>query len=45
VSICCFAFLIFDLWAVSAFALAHALSALKGLQAALALAQGAHEVA
>jgi len=34
-----------DLLAVSALAFAHALSVLKGLQAALALAQGAQEVA
>jgi len=34
-----------DLLAVSALAFAHALSTLKGLQAALALVQGAQEVA
>jgi len=45
VSICCFNFLAFDLLAVSTLAFAHALSALKGLQAALALAQGAQEIA
>jgi len=39
------AFLAFDLLAVSALAFARALSASKGLQAALALAQGAQEVA
>jgi len=39
------AFLAFDLLAVSALAFAYALSASKGLQAALALAQGAQEVA
>ena len=44
-SICCFAFLAFDLWTVSVLAFARVLSTLKGLQAALALAQGAHEVA
>jgi len=44
-SICCFAFLVLDLLAVSALAFAHALSASKGLQAALALAQGAQEIA
>jgi len=45
VSICCFAFLAFDLQTISTLAFAHALSVLKGLQAALALAQEAHEVA
>jgi len=44
-SVCCFAFLAFDLLAVSALAFAHALSTSKGLQAALALVQGAQEVA
>jgi len=44
-SVCCFAFLALDLLAISALAFAHALSALKGLQAALALAQGAQKVA
>jgi len=44
-SVCCFAFLALDLLAVSTLAFAHALSASKGLQAALALAQGAQEVA
>jgi len=44
-SVCCFAFLAFDLLVVSALAFACALSASKGLQAALALAQGAQEVA
>jgi len=45
VSVCCFAFLALDLLAVSALAFTHALSMLKGLQAALALAQGAQEIA
>jgi len=45
VSVCCFAFLTFDLLAVSALAFAHTFSMSKGLQAALALAQGAQEVA
>jgi len=45
VSVCCLVFLAFDLLAVSALAFARALSASKGLQAALALAQGAQEVA
>jgi len=44
-SVCCFIFLAFDLLAVSALAFAHAFSASKGLQAALALAQGAQDVA
>jgi len=44
-SICCFAFLALDLLAVFNLALASALSASKGLQAALALAQGVQEVA
>jgi len=44
-SVYCFAFLAFDLLAVSALAFACALSASKGLQAVLALAQGAQEVA
>jgi len=44
-SVCCFAFLAFDLLAVSALAFACALSVSKGLQAALALAQGAQEIA
>jgi len=44
-SVCCFAFLTFDRLAVSALAFARALSASKGLQAALALVQGAQEVA
>jgi len=44
-SVCCFTFLALDLLAVSALAFARALSASKGLQAALALAQGAQEVA
>ena len=43
-SVCCFNFLALDLLAVSTLAFAHALSVLKGLQAALALAQGAQEV-
>jgi len=43
-SVCCFAFLTLDLLAASDLAFAHALSASKGLQAALALAQGAQEV-
>jgi len=38
-------FLAFDLWTVSALAFACALSTSKGLQAALALVQGAHDVA
>jgi len=45
VSICCFAFLALDLLAVSTLAFARALSVSKGLQAALALVQGAQEVA
>jgi len=45
VSICYFAFLAFDLQTISTLAFAHALSVLKGLQAALVLAQEAHEVA
>jgi len=45
VSVCCFALLAFDLLAVSALAFTCALSASKGLQAALALVQGAQEVA
>jgi len=45
VSICCFALLAFDLLAVSALTFARALSASKGLQAALALAQGVQEIA
>ena len=44
VSICCFVFLTLDLQTTSAQAFAHALSASKGLQATLALAQGVHEV-
>ena len=44
-SICCFVFLTLDHWTASALAFTCALSALKGLQAALALVQGAHEVA
>jgi len=44
-SVCCFTFLAFDLLAISALAFAHTLSVSKGLQAALALAQGAQEVA
>jgi len=40
-----FVTLAFDLLVVSALAFARALSASKGLQAALALAQGAQEVA
>ena len=44
-SICCFAFLAFDLLVVSTLAFARALSTSKGLQVALALAQGAQEVA
>jgi len=43
-SVCCFAFLAFDLLAVSALAFACALSVSKNLQAALALVQGAQEV-
>jgi len=45
VSICCFALLAFNLLAVSALVFARTLSASKGLQAALALVQGAQEVA
>jgi len=44
-SVCCLAFLAFDLLAVSALAFTRALSTSKGLQAALALVQGAQEVA
>ena len=44
-SVYCFAFLTLDLLAVSTLAFAHALSTSKGLQAALALVQGAQEVA
>jgi len=44
-SICCFAFLALDLLVTSDLAFACALLASKGLQAALALAQGAQEVA
>jgi len=44
-SICCFIFLAWDLWIVSALVFARALSASKGLQAALALAQGAQDFA
>ena len=44
-SVCCFIFLAFDLQTISALAFAHALSVSKGLQTALALVQGAHEVA
>ena len=44
-SVCCFTFLAFDLLAVSTLTFACALSASKGLQAALALAQGVQEVA
>jgi len=44
-SICCFTLLAFDRLAVSTLTFARALSASKGLQAALALAQGAQEVA
>jgi len=43
-SVCCFAFLTFDLLAISALAFACAFSMSKGLQAALALVQGAQEV-
>ena len=43
-SICCFIFLTFDLQTASALAFVHALSASKGLQVVLVLAQGAHEV-
>jgi len=45
VSVFCLVFLAFDLWTVSVFAFARAFSILKGLQAALALVQGAREVA
>jgi len=45
VSICCFALLTFDRLAISTLAFTRTLSASKGLQAALALAQGAQEVA
>ena len=44
-SVCCFNFLAFDLLAISALAFACALSTSKGLQAALALVQGAQKVA
>jgi len=44
-SVYCFAFLALDLLATSALAFTRALSTSKGLQAALALAQGAQEVA
>jgi len=44
-SVCCFTLLAFDLLADSALVFARALSASKGLQTALALAQGAQEVA
>ena len=44
-SVCCFAFLALDLLAASDLAFACTLSVSKGLQAALALAQGAQEVA
>ena len=44
-SVYCFVFLTFDLLAASALAFARALLTLKGLQAALALAQGAQDVA
>ena len=43
-SVCCFALLTCDLLAVSTLVFAWILSASKGLQAALALAQGAQEV-
>ena len=43
-SVCYFTFLTLDLLAISALVFACALSALKGLQAALALAQGVQEV-
>jgi len=43
-SVCCLVFLAFDLWIASTLAFVHALSASKGLQVALALAQGAYEV-
>ena len=43
-SVCCFNFLAFDLLAISTLAFACALSVSKGLQAALALAQGAQKV-
>ena len=45
VSICCFVFLVLDYWTASTLAFACTLSASKGLQAALALVQRAHEVA
>jgi len=44
-SVCCFAFLALDLLAISALAFTCTLSVSKGLQAALALAQRAQEVA
>jgi len=44
VSVCYFVFLAFDLCITSARAFAHALSASKGLQVALALAQGAYDI-
>jgi len=43
-SVCYFAFLALDLLAISALAFARALSVSKGLQAALALAQGVQEI-
>ena len=43
-SICCFIFLALNLQTTFILIFVYALSALKGLQAALALAQGVHEV-
>ena len=45
ISVCCFIFLALDLQMVSSLAFACALSTLKGLQAALALVQGAQDIA
>jgi len=44
VSIYCFVFLVLDLQTAFTLAFVYALFALKGLQVALALAQGVHEV-
>ena len=43
-SICCFIFLALNLQTTFTLIFVYALSALKGLQAALVLAQGVHEV-
>jgi len=42
--VCCFVFLAFDLQTTFALVFTHALSVSKGLQIALALAQGAYNV-